>query len=698
MTLLSYSEKYVVQSTSSVTSSSSTLANDTQASQTFSLPESRTVLVIYAANSAHGNTNAENGFKNAINIDGTDRSQLQDSGYTTNYSVRNTCFWVGSLSAGEHTITGRLASNVNATNTTVSNRTLIIYIFTGDEFTFIDNSTAQSLASQSYIDDSYAQATFTPSAPCTALILYAVTNPQGVTEWSSGKKICIKVATTDYTACEARKSSNNTDYADSVTTAYALALDTVSTTVKGRVAGNAAQTVTVSRRQLAVLLLDQSVTLDVDSDTIQVSSSSTTMTDDAYASIARSTSGELLAIAQATKRYGNTATTYGLTYGINIDSTDVAKSRSSPCYPTEAEGSLVAYATSVSAGDHTVKGRFATNYSTTAADVDTRILIALWFQVAPISRNFAAISDIHTLEEFSASNDTLFSTSFTENNDVHVLEDFTASNDTFLSTRFTTANDLALKLAFSGSNDLRCSKNFAASNDLRYTFSFPALSDIRVSNAYSTTSDIRLGEKTFSSINDLLLNYAVSAASDIGMSAEFASNNIIIAVSSIVVSSSNDLLVSKAFSAGSDVRVVKPFAAYSNTYIRSTAVSTSDVVLSKTYGSDAGIKTSASYASASDVLIYTLYSSQAGLIVCRTFSNTSSVKLIKVFESSTVIVYVDLFFAHPLTVTVSKVTRQITIAKFIRESVPNATKRTATISTTSRTATISKNDRSVALH
>src|SRR4030042_5860836 len=103
-TLLTFDSKYVVTSSNALTTTSATLVDDTEASQTFNLTASKTVLVIYQANSVHNAAMPNTGMQNAIRVDGTDRAISWDSPYTTNYATRNTVFWVGTLGSGSHTI------------------------------------------------------------------------------------------------------------------------------------------------------------------------------------------------------------------------------------------------------------------------------------------------------------------------------------------------------------------------------------------------------------------------------------------------------------------------------------------------------------------------------------------------------------------------------------------------------------------
>ena len=148
-TLLTFNSKYVVTSSSAVTTTSTTLQDDTYASQTFSLTASQTVLVIYQANNAYGETMINQGMQNAIKIDSTDYALSYDSPYNTNTQARNTVFWIGTLGSGSHTIKGRFASLSSGNTVTVSNRVLLIYILNGDEFQYVDSSTSSTTTSTS---------------------------------------------------------------------------------------------------------------------------------------------------------------------------------------------------------------------------------------------------------------------------------------------------------------------------------------------------------------------------------------------------------------------------------------------------------------------------------------------------------------------------------------------------------------------
>jgi len=435
MTLLTYAHKYVNQSAATVQSTSTTFSDDTRATRTFTINSSKTVLVIYAVNGAHGNTNSVYGFKSAISIDGTDHSIMSQSAYAANYSLRNTCVWVGTLAAGEHTITGRIACNVASTTSTITNHTLLTYILDGDEFTYIEDTTAVTLSSTTYADDANASVTATPSGACKALVFYGVSNNHGVTERYVGKKIMINTGGTDRTASEMFQSGYNTGTtnADSNTTAWAESITATSRTFKGRWAGNGVQTTTISRRFFCVLFFAASTLLDVDTDATAVGSTSTTLSDDGYISVTRAHEGELLCIYAATKATGTSSAIYGTQYGIMLDSTNVAASRSASAYSTDGHQALITYAATVASGSHTLKGRLSTNYAATTAYATKKIMIALWFPVkTPLTyHDKYVINDDTTVTSASSilADDTPASKTFTLSATQTVLAFYAANSD-----------------------------------------------------------------------------------------------------------------------------------------------------------------------------------------------------------------------------------------------------------------------------
>jgi hypothetical protein len=377
MTLLSLKEKYVISSTVAAQTTSTTLVDDPEAIKTFSLSAPQTVLVIYQANTVFGALVREYGMQHAINVDGEDHAKSWDSLYEENYPCRNIVFWLGTLGAGSHTIKGRFATNIAGT-ATVSNRVLAIVIFDGDEFFYIDDPTTQTTTSGTLVDDPNAIQTFTPSANCKILALYNATN-SGATEGDAGKRVAINIGGIDYGL--AQKSPYLADFPDSVFTCHGISQGATELTIKGRFASETTDTVSIHRRQLAILLCVDSTLLDTVVSTTEVSTTSNSLVDDPQAVINRTLSDarDVLVVAMGTKRNGVSSNVYGERYGIKIDDNDRANSRGCGYYYNTPNSVGTAYMELLESGSHTIKGRFSNNYGTETAKISARQMVALWF-------------------------------------------------------------------------------------------------------------------------------------------------------------------------------------------------------------------------------------------------------------------------------------------------------------------------------
>ena len=385
MTLLTYLSKYVVKSEVAVQTTSTSLVDDTQAIQTFTLDAAKTVLVIY---STYQNFNASvlrNGYQQCIKIDDTEIANTWDTCYGINYPTRNCSVWVGTLAAGQHTIKGRIAVvyNVNGTTLTVNGRVLLIIIFDGDEFQYVDDATTSTTTSTTFVDDPQVSKTFTPSAACKALFLYNITN-SGATEHDRGKQIALSVTGggTLTNGAALAKAPSAANFVSSAFTCHAMPLTAVSTTVKGRFCNHytAAATVTIHRRQFAALLFSDSVLLDMVTSTTQVSTSSATLVDDAQCSVTRTTGpGEVLIVAASYHDYGAGSGYAGHRYGIMVDAVDRSCSRSSAYQDTYSNNPATAWIETIASGSHTIKGRISHNYSSAeTVKIDARQVAVLW--------------------------------------------------------------------------------------------------------------------------------------------------------------------------------------------------------------------------------------------------------------------------------------------------------------------------------
>jgi len=393
MTLLTINTKYVVQSTTAFSTSSATLVADNPSSnpptKTFSLSATQTVLVIYNANAGPSDAGVTTGFSNAIGIDGTSGSAVHSQMYCSQYAAtgpnRNCCFWVGSLASGSHTVTGLVATNTTGT-VVISNRTLLVYVFNGDEFRYLENSTSQTYSAQAYTMDGNVDVSVTPSGPATALAMYyATNNPTGTTEITQGKGVSIGVGASmaAIPGMSAFQAANASNAADSATTFATITGISGTNTYGGMVYAQFAGTVTVSKSAFAILFFDANttqITSYLDSTTGNTPSTTSLVNEPSVTTSLTPVSyqTELLVLAKAEVITASPSS--GIYYGVNINSTDYAQSRYTLPINNGAGSCVVAYGMTVTAGTpYTINGRYALNVNGSSCAVTARYLAAIWF-------------------------------------------------------------------------------------------------------------------------------------------------------------------------------------------------------------------------------------------------------------------------------------------------------------------------------
>ncbi len=388
MTLLTYNTKYVVSSQSSINTTSTSLVDDTYSlyggNGQITLGATQTVLVMYQSNNTYGVNTDTQGIKNAINIDTVDKANSADSGnIIPGNCMRNMCFWIGSLASGLHTIKGRFAS-VTGDTVTINNRVLLIYVFNGDEFQYTDNNSNTHTNSTTFVDDTFASITITPSANCKALVMYNASQGKDEIGLYLGMKTCINMSGgmgTDYS--QVQKCGFGGFFPISMFTCYARSL-TGGKTFKGRFASQEAPLIaTINNRQFGILLIDDKSQLDFLTDNHQVNACSTQLQDDIYATISRDKiKDELLVIAAATKTNSNKCNFNGICYGISVDGVDKANSRGSD--PIGRSDSVaVCWGQTIAEDEHIVQGRFSNNTCQDGASISARHIACLWFYTGP---------------------------------------------------------------------------------------------------------------------------------------------------------------------------------------------------------------------------------------------------------------------------------------------------------------------------
>jgi hypothetical protein len=380
---LVYDASYNAHSTTAVTTTSTSLMDDTQASSVFTLDSARIVLVIYSACNYHTAIETYAGKKLGIDIDGSDVATIQSSPLSDEYANGGVVIWVGTLAAGSHTVKGRFASNVALGTVTISERRLTVAVFEGaaEDFRFVRSTTAVTTTSTSLVDDTQASFTFITSLSCKALVLYSVCNYDNTTESTYGKRIAISTDGSDGLALGS--SPYYPKYADSEFVAEIRSLASGSHTIKGRFFSIGGSTITISERQFAVLLFSSDLETDFVTSSTQVSVTGSTLSDDTQASVTRTIDAEryVLAVYCAGKRNLTFSAFSGKKVAVRIDATDYGLNAQSPYGDNYANTiAIQSDIVGLGKGTHAVIGRFASNDVAETAKVDDRQLCVLWWR------------------------------------------------------------------------------------------------------------------------------------------------------------------------------------------------------------------------------------------------------------------------------------------------------------------------------
>jgi hypothetical protein len=120
-----------VESLTSVSTSSDTPVDDSQAVISGTLTKDSDCLMMYVGGNPGGAAEDYDGKGVLLNIDGVDKSSSTSwqSPYGTNYADSATSLWCEQLAAGSHTLKGRFFANYPGYTVTVSHRQLLVLAF-----------------------------------------------------------------------------------------------------------------------------------------------------------------------------------------------------------------------------------------------------------------------------------------------------------------------------------------------------------------------------------------------------------------------------------------------------------------------------------------------------------------------------------------------------------------------------------------
>ena len=396
--VLAYHSHYFIRSVVAVSTNSvqPNYVDDTEAIQNFVTTEDLVMLVIYNESNVHGAVSDINGKTITIQVDGVDLNGIgvrQDSvADAVNRKNGSTVYYLCALTAGAHTVKGRFACGAAPfTSVTISERQLAIFLFRGAvaDWGFTSSIVVSNTNSVVFVDDPNATVNVNlPSDNMIVLVLYSAGSEIIDLEHPSGKEIAIRVDAgadvarhgqsgdpTGPTTAEICGCSTHVIYSNLLAGAH---------TFRGRfLTNNAVTPAQIRNRQLAVLIFSESQLFDqILDDATALTTNSTSKVDDVPATINRN----LLATYETLILYShwNTADfqdAYGRKAGIMVDAVDYSQSYQS-AQDARKCGNTVCHVIQLTAGAHTIKGRFAANRVATVS-IGLRTMCVLYFPRGP---------------------------------------------------------------------------------------------------------------------------------------------------------------------------------------------------------------------------------------------------------------------------------------------------------------------------
>jgi len=367
-----------------VSTTSGTPVDDSEAVLSITLEVEAQILIIYNAGNRRGSTEDYDGKGCAISIDGVDVAFSWQSPYGSNYANSVTVIYATTLDAGPHVIKGRFFANYPGYTVGIDTRQIAAFWFPSIVANYVRSTTKVTTTSSTPVDDPQATLTFALDKDSLAFIVYNVGNKRGSTEPATGKGVTINIDGVDISTRQ-WQSPYSSNKANSVTITYVTMLSAGSHTVKGRFFSNSAgSTTTIDDRQLVVFCFPTGlVAYGFVQSSTAVSTTSGTPVDDAQAvltlSLARDS--DVFLMYAGGNPHGTTEDYDGKGVQLQIDGADKSNSASwqSPYGSNYADSATSLWYEQLTAGSHTVKGRFFANYAGYTVTISNRQLVALAF-------------------------------------------------------------------------------------------------------------------------------------------------------------------------------------------------------------------------------------------------------------------------------------------------------------------------------
>jgi hypothetical protein len=373
-----------------VESPDGSLVDDTESELSFTLPEDSYVLVIYNASNRHGSSEYRLGKYGYVNIDGIslyDTRCDQAPGWD-NLANSITCMWAGRLTAGSHTVRGQFAGAVVGYTVGVDVRQMVVIAVPASSGPLLYGVVAPSILSYypDYpVEDPHARLLLSLGGEAGVLAVYNASKMKG---WASVPRGAYAVMSVDGLPVLESRVDQSTFYT-TTPTYESLGLTSVAFLRLGAGVHSLSCRFTntyVTTRTLAYVVAPKEWVSTGRMSYVRVSGSLPAMgtyppwdDPEAVVTVDLPEDSLCLAVYSVSNSPFSTESALGKFTLINVDGVDVMESfaSQSPGSGDYANSVLSLWAGRLTAGSHTIKGRWGSNDPTTTTGIDRRVIAVI---------------------------------------------------------------------------------------------------------------------------------------------------------------------------------------------------------------------------------------------------------------------------------------------------------------------------------
>jgi hypothetical protein len=369
-----------------VESPDGSLVDDTESELAFTLPEDSYVIVLYNASNRYDSVEYLLGKYGYVNIDGVDMVDSWCGQATSfgNFSDSITCTWAGRLRAGAHTVKGRFGGNLTGYTVGVDVRQVVVLatpVSSGPLAFGVSALRVIGFRDQYEMEDPHARLLLNLGGEANALVLYNANKMYTQRSAIVGMYSMIYVDGMPVSESEAYQSTYAEEWPVGVTSLAFARLGTGIHILSGRfLFGD------ITTRTLAYIVAPKEWASTGRMSSVRVEGNSSTMGspppwDDPEAVVTVDLTEDSLCIAvySVSNSPFRAESVFGKFTLINVDGVDVPESMASqsPGGGNYGNSVLSLWAGRLTAGSHTVKGRWGSNEPAETTGIDRRVIAVI---------------------------------------------------------------------------------------------------------------------------------------------------------------------------------------------------------------------------------------------------------------------------------------------------------------------------------